>query len=365
MNEILSVAKQTNFIDCQNDAGETPLFKAILYGHLDCVMALLHEGAKMKITLPGDVNVLHVAAEYGHTEILKYLLEYDEAITDALLNTLCAGDKRGFSPLHCAVSNNHADCVELLLSKKADIRLRTTSNPHKSSTPLHIAAVKNHVDIAKILLLFDRTTILEVNSMGWFPLHSAGHHGSRDVITLLLREGADLSGYTDGPKKFRKTAIDLIINNLSKPADFMEEVFDSYIWTNNLNVQDPNCEISVDYRILMPSVCETDQMKVIQALIKTGNRYGQKRLLVHPLVESFLYLKWKALLPFFYTIIAMYALFVMSLTTFSVSVFFYRDTHDKPPTWLSPYIWVYIVYVTITLLLLQVSPCIHYIIFNK
>lgn len=357
LNEILSVAKQSNFVDCQNDEGETPLFKAIFNGHLDCVKALLAEGAKMKITLPGDVNVLHAAAEYGHTEILKYLLEYDEAITDALLNTLTAADRKGFGPIHFAVSNNHADCMQLLLTKNADIRLRTTCSPHKSSTPLHIAAVKNHVDIAQILLYFDKTIIHEVNSMGWFPLHSAAHHGSRDVISLLLREGADLSGYTDGPKKFRKTAIDLIINNLSKPADFMEEVFDSYIATNNLNVQDPNCEISVDYRILMPSVCETDQMKVIQALIKTGNRYGQKRLLVHPLVESFLYLKWKALLPFFYTIIAMYALFVMSLTIFSVSVFFYKDTEDKPPRWLSPYIWVYIVYITITLLLLQVS---HY-----
>ncbi|KPJ04231.1 Transient receptor potential channel pyrexia [Papilio xuthus] len=189
--------------------------------------------------------------------------------------------------------------------------------------------------------------------MGWFPLHTASHHGSRDVITLLLQEGGDLSGYTDGPKKYRRTAIDMIVNNISKPTDFLEDVFDSYISSNCQNFKDSNCEITVDYRILMPTICEMEQMKVIEALLKTGNRYGQKRLLVHPLVESFLYLKWKALLPFFYTIIAVYSLFVTSLTIFIVSVFFYMDTKETAPIWLNQNIWGYIVYSTIFLILVQ------------
>ncbi|XP_060807292.1 transient receptor potential channel pyrexia isoform X2 [Amyelois transitella] len=353
LNEILSVAKQKDALDYQNEEGETALFKAVKHGHIGCVEAILNEGASFKITLPGDVNVLHIAAESGHADILKFLIEYDEEKTNEMINALTAGDRRGFGPIHFAVAENNVECVKLLLSKRADVRLRTTCSPHKSSTPLHVAAVKNSVEIAKVILNFDKTTIYEVNSMGWFPIHSASHHGSRDIITLLLREGADLSGYTDGPKKFRRTAMDMIINNLSKPTEFMEDVFDSYIATNNLNLQDPNCEITIDYRILMPSVCEMEQMKVIEALLKTGNRYGQKRLLVHPLVESFLYLKWKALLPFFYTIIAVYAFFLMSLTVFVVSVFFYNDTHEEPPVWLNPQIWGYVMYASICLILIQ------------
>ncbi|KAG6453876.1 LOW QUALITY PROTEIN: transient receptor potential channel pyrexia [Manduca sexta] len=353
LNEILSVAKKKDALDYQNEEGETALYKAIIHGRLECVKRILDEGASMKITLPGDVNVLHVAADYGELEILKVLLEYDDAMTDAMINALSADDRRGFGPIHFAVSNNHAECVKLLLSKKADVRLRTTCNPHKASTPLHIAAVKNHVNIAKILVQFDKTIIHEVNSLGWFPIHTASHHGCRDVITLLLKEGADLSGYTDGPKKFKRTAIDMIINNLPKPTDFMEEVFDSYISSNGQDLQDPSCVITVDFSILMPNVCEMEQMKVIEALLKTGNRYSQKRLLVHPLVESFLYLKWKALLPFFYAIIGLYGFFVTSLTVFTVSVFFYRDTNDKTPDWLNSTTWSYVVYVTILLILLQ------------
>lgn len=349
MNEILRVTRQENFIDCQNDKGETPLFKTIFHGHLNCLQTLLTKGANhMKITLSKGVNVLHVAAENGRTEILKYLL----LLFPELININTA---EGFCPIHLAVLNNHADCVHLLLSEGADIKLKTAYNLHESSTPLHIAALKNHVGIAEILIEKDPSTIHELNNVDWSPLHSAGHHGNRDVITLLLAKGADLAGYTSGSKELRKTAINEIINNIPKPADFMEEIFDFYITSNYLNMNDPNCEVAIDYRILMPGTCTTDQMKVMRALINTGNRYEQMRLLVHPLVESFLHLKWKALLPFFYTIIAIYCLFVMSLTTFSVSVFFYNDTDNEPPTWLNPYIWVYFVYVTITLLFLQVS----------
>ncbi|CAH0403188.1 unnamed protein product [Chilo suppressalis] len=353
LNEILSVAKQKDSIDYQNEEGETALFKAVKYGHIECVKVILDEGASIKITLKGDVNVFHVAAENGNKTILEFLIDYDEKVTQIMLNSLTDSKRKGFGPLHFAVAENHLECVELLISKNADIRLRTTSSPHKSSTPLHIAAVRNHSEIAKCLLNFDKTIIHEVNGMGWFPLHSASHHGSRDVIVLLLREGANLAGYTDGPKKYRRTAIDMIINNLSKPTDFMEEVLDVYISTNDLNLQDSNCEVIIDYRVLMPNECEMEQMKVIEALLKTGNRYGQKRLLLHPLIESFLYLKWKALLPFFYTIIALYALFLMSLTVFAVSVFFYKDTVEEKPVWLDTAVWSYVVYTSISLVILQ------------
>ncbi|XP_039749502.1 transient receptor potential channel pyrexia-like isoform X2 [Pararge aegeria] len=353
LNEILSVSKQKDFIDCQNEEGETPLFKAILFGHLKCVDLILNEGASIKLTMPGDVNVLHVAAELGHVDILKHLVEYNDGIAEDMINNLTTADRRGFGPIHFAVLNNNVDCLKYLLTKKSDIRLRTTDSPFKSSTPLHIAALKNFETIAKVILGHDRTTIHEVNNMGWNPLHTAGHHGSRDIITLLLQEGADLSGYTDGPSKFRRTAIDMIIHSISKPTCFMEKVLDSYISSNSQNFQDSKCEVTVDYRILMPTICEMEQMKVIEALLETGNRFGQLKLLVHPLVESFLYLKWKALLPFFYTIIAVYALFVSSLTIFTISVFYYKDTADNPPALLNPQAWGQIVYITIFLIMLQ------------
>lgn len=357
LTEILSYAKQKDSIDCQNTSGETPLYMAISAGYPECVSAILNEGASIKLTLPGKVNVFHRAAEVGHLEVLRILVEYNENMTREMINQICEGDKKGFGPIHFAVYYNHPKIVEYLLSIGADVRLRTTCSPFKEATPLHIASIKNYLEIANIILGYDKTTIHEVNSKGWYPIHSAGHHVSREIIPVLLQAGGDLAGYSDGPKKYRRTAIDMIINNLGKPTEYLEDIFDSYISTNNHNLQDANSVVKLDYSVLMPRSCEMEQMKVIEALLKTGNRYGQKRLLVHPLVESFLYLKWKALLPFFYTILACYALFVMSLTIFVVSVFFYKDTNSETPVWLDKVAWGYVVYVSILLILIQVRYC--------
>ncbi|XP_061380522.1 transient receptor potential channel pyrexia-like isoform X3 [Danaus plexippus] len=352
LDEIILLTYQNGLIDCQNEEGETPLFKAIINGHLNCVETILEKGASINMLMPGDVNVLHVAAEYGHLSMLEFLMEYGDGVIKQFINSLTTPDRRGIGAIHFAVLNNNVKCLEYLISQDADIRLRTTPSPHKSATPLHLAANRNYVECAKVILNCDKTTILEVNSLGWYPLHSAGHHGSRDVISLLLQEGADLSEYTAAPK-FKRTAIDMIINNVSKPTEFLEDVFDSYISSNSQNLNDSKCVVTVDYKILLPTACEMEQMKVVESLLKTGNRYGQQKLLVHPLLESFLYLKWQALLPFFYAIIAIYAMFVSSLTIFITSIFFYKDTNTDRPAYLAPHIWSYVVYSTICLIILQ------------
>lgn len=355
LNEILKLATEKDVIDTTNSVRETALFKAVINGHTECVKRLLKEGASIKKTLPRQVNLFHVAAEKGFLDVLQVLLDHDYTITRGMINYLTADDKKGYGPIHFAVQNNHPKCVKLLLSRNAYRSLRTSYGLQKGSTPLHIAAINNNVEIAKIIMKNNEDTVHTVNDLGWTPLHTASHYGSRDMIILLLKEGADLSGSTNGPNKCKITAIDMIMNNLSKPTEFMEIIFDTYIYTNDSNLQDPNCEVTVDYKVLVPKAEEKEQMKVIDAFLKTGDRYGQRRLLVHPLLESFLYLKWKALLPFFYTMIAFYAFFVISLTTFIISVFFYKDTKHDTPVILSATAWTIVLYVTICLIVSQVS----------
>lgn len=353
LNEILGAVTQMSLINSQNSSGETPLFKAIIKGNLECVKAILHKGASITIKLPGNISVLHKATELGRVDILEELLKFNDC-AQVMLNELCTSKEGGLGPIHYAVLANNTECLKFLLSQGADVRLRTTPNIYKESTPLHIAATKNFVEVTSIILEHDKYTIHEVNSQGWYPLHTAAYNGSREVIPLLLHAGADLSGYTEGPKKYKRTAIDMIMNNIPKPTKYLEDLFDMYISTNSQNLQEVDCEVKIDYSVLMPRSCEMEQMKVIEALMKTGNRYGQKRVLIHPLIESFLYLKWKALLPFFYTILAIYAMFVMSLTIFTVSVFYFRDSLEHTPEFLNPEPWGYIVYITVLLIVLQV-----------
>ncbi|KAJ8710572.1 hypothetical protein PYW08_009087 [Mythimna loreyi] len=353
LNKILKVAKQYDVIDIPNSNRETALFKAVGNGHLNCVKRLLEEGASITKTLSRQVNIFHIAAQKGNLEVLTVLLDHDYTITRRMVNYLTADDKKGYGPIHFAVENNHPKCVNRLLARYAFLNLRTSYGPMKGSTPLHIAAIHNNIEIAKIIMFNNEDTVHIINNMGWTPLHTASHYGSRDMITLLLKEGADLSRCTNGPNKCRNTAIDMIMNNLSKPTEFMEKIFDECISTNDSNLQDTNCQVKVNYKILVPTADEKVQMKVVDALLKTGNRYGQRRLLVHPLLESFLYLKWKALLPFFYTMLAFYAFFLLSLTIFITSVLFYKDTNNSAPLILNSTAWEVVLYITIVLIIAQ------------
>lgn len=352
-------------------------------GNIECAKMLLDEGASIETTLPNKTNVFHVAAEGGFYAMLKFLLDYNFTVTQAMIDDVVEDGRTGYGPIHYAVEMNNLECVKLLRSRNAFINLKAAIGVSKGSTPLHIAARKNNTEIAKLILENNKSSIFIEDSLGWNALHIACHYASRDVIKLLLREGSDMSAYTNGENKDRKTAIQLLINNLSKPTEFIHEIFDSNINCNNSHPQDLNCEVTVDYGILVPNksinmggtVNDTD-MKVIEAILKTGNTYDQRRLLRHPLVESFLILKWQALLPFFYTMLVLYGIFVMSLSVFILSVYFYRDSYNSTgvnstestdeqypsndevdrPEWLDCSLWAYVLYFTIILIVLQVSP---------
>lgn len=336
LNKILYVAKYADVVDEPNAKGETPLIKAVINGHFECVRRLLEENASVRATIQHEKNVFHIAAENGMVDVLQVLLDNDYNITRGMINYL-SDDKDGFGPIHYAVQNNHPQCVKLLLTRNAFRSLKSSlTGIYIGATPLHIAAMHNNVEIAKILVKNNPETISCKNSLNWTPLHTACSYASRDMIVLLLKEGADLSAVafgTDG--KTETTAMELLMNSLSKPTEFLHNIFDSCIYSNSCDIQDPNCEVTIDYRVLVPTAEGKEQMKVIEALVKTGDRFEQTRLLVHPLIESLLFLKWQALLPFFYTMILVYSVYVLVITFYVLILFYYNDMKEPRPSWVS------------------------------
>lgn len=336
-----------------------------MQNNLEIVKILIENGASLSVVLPDHQTVLHIAARYGYSEILEYLLNHENRIISTLMKeSMCP-------PITYAVINNFPDCVRILLKKGDDVNglvpfQYENWKAKELTTVLHIAAVKNHFQIAKMIIEFDGETINKPNGTGLLPLHEACLHGNREIISLLIHKGADLSQSSWHPK-IKQTPVEMVMINLSKPAAYMEEVLDSYIY----NVQDKECQVTVNYSILVPGSVDGKQMKVLKALIDTGNRYDQRKLLHHPLVESFLYLKWRALVPFFYAIIALFGLFVISLNVYVVSVFYYQDKNKlntvhatkhsldsytiKPvPKYLSSDVWKYMIYISACLVALQV-----------
>ncbi|XP_076471982.1 myotrophin-like [Babylonia areolata] len=60
---------------------------------------------------------LHVAADYGQIDVIKFLLDKGAKINQA--------DKHGLTPLLSAIFEGHTECVKMLLERGADKTLKS------------------------------------------------------------------------------------------------------------------------------------------------------------------------------------------------------------------------------------------------
>ncbi|XP_046606728.1 transient receptor potential channel pyrexia-like [Neodiprion virginianus] len=345
IQELLSIPDSQTIIEVENQSGETPLYCAIASGRVDCVKEILDAGASVQHKLRGGVTVFHRAAEHGFADILQLLLDRDPSTTKLMINARDKLAMSGMTPLHMAAYFGHAECVRILLEAGADILSTTTENPHTKATPLHLATTQNHYEVVAALLSRETDIIDVQDNHGWLPLHVACYHSSRESIKLLLDAGADLSVVTKDVDRKSMSAMDFLVYNVPRPVEFLESVFDAAITINEYTINEPNCLITLDYSILTPRGINMEQMRVVNALINSGNQFNQKRLLIHPLIESFLYLKWRTLSPFFMINLALYAVFVVATTQLITGIYYYEDKGEEPPvilnTQMSSYILVF------------------------
>lgn len=79
-------------------------------------------------------------------------------------------------------------------------------------------------------------------------------------------------------------------------------------------------------------------MDVLKALLNAKNKYKHEyeTLIKHPLVQSFLYLKWRAVLPFHYITLIVYAILIGLMIIATSIEFFNIDSSPEKPikkTW--------------------------------
>ncbi len=95
----------------------------------------------VRVNAAGDngYTALHIAADEGHANVAEFLLANGADVN--------ATSKNGYTPLHLAVLEGHRDVVEVLLAHGADV------NPHdwEGKTPLRLALDKGHNEIADLL----------------------------------------------------------------------------------------------------------------------------------------------------------------------------------------------------------------------
>ena len=90
----------------------------------------------------------------------------------------------GYSPLHEAVSNGHADILMVLLRHNADVNCRANSG----YTPLHLAASSGHVNCVRVLL-DNGADITIMNEYGKTATQTAELSSKHGVLKLLRSAG--------------------------------------------------------------------------------------------------------------------------------------------------------------------------------
>lgn len=311
----LHYAVQKNAIKClqiliQNGANpnppqfnlETPLHIAAEMGFLDCLKALLGAGADVSSHMGSKRNTaLHLAAEDDFSDCVKALIE-----AGADVNARNADQQ---TPLHVACLSQSIETVDLLIKHKADVN----ATYRDGRTALHASIVKetSSWDCTKTLLEC-KVDVNQADNFGYTPLHIAALNEFSTCAFMLLEYGADVTARTKGGI----SALSFIVRRTPEVIPKYFAKLDHSIRVNENEIGDVDCEIKLDFRCLVPNN-DRGETELLLAFIEVG----QKRILKHPLAETFLLLKWRRIRKYFLFSLFYHALFVLLFTIYTMGVF--------------------------------------------
>ncbi|XP_076628466.1 transient receptor potential channel pyrexia [Colletes latitarsis] len=297
--------------------GRTALHQAVKNNHSEVVGILINAGADANVRDERGITPLLLAgstvAREDAPEVSKFVAIV-ESLVAAKASTNVIHPDTGTTSLHHAVVLGSLLATKILLDGGAWPLYRCKST---GSTPVHIAASIGSLEILRVLLSAIPPEHVDIrDKINRTPLHRASYQGHRRCVRALIDQGGNLAAET----KTGVTVIDAIFAHIQAPVLFLMDILDSQVRINNL--ADKNSCITVDFNVLAPK--GELQMGVVASLIAAASNVEQLTILQHPLVETFLWLKWSKLKVFFSSLVLVQALFVFSLSGYSISLLQYE-----------------------------------------
>ncbi|XP_058472318.1 protein TANC1 isoform X2 [Solea solea] len=185
--------------DCalKNKALQQALIAACSMGHTQVVSSLLALSNDHAVQIDGHDTLwgetaLTAAAGRGKTEVCSFLMEQGAVVQQV--------NRRGVSPLFCAVRQGHWQIAELLLQRGADINV----SDKQGRTLLMVAACEGHLSTVEFLIS-KGASLTSMDKEGLMPLSWACLKGQKNVVQFLVEKGAVID-HTD---KNGRTPLDL------------------------------------------------------------------------------------------------------------------------------------------------------------
>lgn len=179
----------------ENALGETALHLAAKSGHVKVLHTIRNSDWKLCSRRNG-LTALHVASNCGQTEFVAEMLRC--RVPGGIRSERSSVDPKsdyGLTPLHLACRNGHEGVVRMLLNS-AGVQVDSPSELNKT-IPVHLAAQGGHLLVAGLLISRSTDGLTQADAHGRTALHFAAAHGHRDMVGLLIGQGAQMNFQDD------------------------------------------------------------------------------------------------------------------------------------------------------------------------
>ncbi|XP_075210670.1 transient receptor potential channel pyrexia-like [Lycorma delicatula] len=291
--------------------GRTPLHEAVKGGHITCVQILLEKDANVNASDENSLSPLLLASAEvtsGNNKMLS--IERYENIVNQLVskgaNVNMTNEITKCTPLHYSVEIGSVTATTILIEKGASI----SSTEENGETCLHVAAKFGNIDVLCVILMNDCKNIINYpDKEGYTPMHRAAFSGNKECLNMLLNNGGDLTAETHTGL----TVVDEIFTYLPRPEDFLIKILDSKITPNDVPINDHRFKITLDFDILI----QKNNMKQKSMVSLLSEKL---KIIQHPLIEAFIFLKWRKIKQIFSILFMAHVCFVIILTAYTYAL---------------------------------------------